>query len=88
MAVITSHQDAINHPKHPKVMRIITAAGITQSHKNIENVQNKQGWGRMISELTSMETMRAWPRCREPVTLGGGMTMVNCSASLLSSGLK
>ena len=24
---------------------------------------------------SSMAAMRAWPRCREPVTLGGGMTM-------------
>ena len=38
--------------------------------------------------LTSMATMRVCPRCRVPVTFGGGMTMTNFSALLSSLGLK
>lgn len=38
--------------------------------------------------LTWIELVRAWPMCRAPVTLGGGMTMTNGGLSLLTSGLK
>lgn len=37
---------------------------------------------------TSKASIRAWPTCSCPVTLGGGMTMVNFSLSESSSGLK
>ncbi|KAA6416717.1 MAG: hypothetical protein FRX49_13328 [Trebouxia sp. A1-2] len=35
-----------------------------------------------------MALVRAWPRCREPVTFGGGITMTKGGLSLSSSGLK
>ena len=38
-------------------------------------------------QLTSTARVSAWPMCREPVTFGGGMTMLNVSVAL-SSGLK
>ena len=37
---------------------------------------------------TWMASVSAWPRCRLPVTLGGGRTITNLSASDSMEGLK
>ena len=38
--------------------------------------------------LTWMALVSAWPRCSEPVTLGGGMTITNGSPFASARGLK
>ena len=38
--------------------------------------------------LTSMAMVRAWPRCRLPVTFGGGMTITKFSLDGSCSALK
>ena len=35
--------------------------------------------------VSSMAVVRAWPKCKDPVTFGGGITMTNLSSALLLS---
>ncbi len=43
---------------------------------------------RAVCARAWMDVVSAWPRCSEPVTLGGGMTMTNLGASGSSLGWK